>query len=232
MRTGYPQRRTCDIPALDVSVIDQTCCNAPMEDGTRNNASGGGVELRLFAALHVPQEHTSGLADLGDALAGRASGAVPVPAEKLHVTYAFLGEVAEEYVPAVASALDAAAFDVPGPTSCSLGQPAVLGGGRALTLDVSLDLLAVLDAARDTFVDAVQAYAPNLDRRPWRPHVTLLRTRSEQSLNRAVDGLRDFVPTATWVSPELRLYASLPGPTGRIHKLLHAVPFGTPVPRV
>lgn len=230
MCTGYPCERICDIPSLDVSAIDRTCCNAPMGDGTREQVSGGGVELRLFAALHVPREHARGLADLGEALAERTSGAVAVPVEELHVTWSFLGDVAEEYVPAVASALDAAAFRVPGPTSCTLGEPALLGNGRALTLDVSLDLLAVLDAARDSFVDAVQAYAPHLDRRPWRPHVTLLRTRSESSMHRAVEELRHHAPAATWVSPELRLYASLPGPTGRLHKLLHAVPFGTPVP--
>jgi 2'-5' RNA ligase len=229
--TGYPRRRIRDIPSMDVSVIVRTCCNARMADRTRTTASGGGVALRLFAALPVPSAHTSTLADLGEALAERATGAVAVPAEKLHVTFAFLGDVAEEYVPAVARALDDAAFTVPGPTSCTLGEPAVLGNGRALTVDVSLDLHAVLDCARDSFVDAVQAYAPSADRRPWRPHVTLLRTRTEQSMSRAIDGLRDLVPNATWVSPELRLYASLPGPTGHLHKVLHAVPFGTPVPR-
>lgn len=204
---------------------------ATMVDGTAETASGGGVALRLFTALHVPSDEATRLADVAEAIATRTSGARPVQAGELHVTYAFLGDVAEEYVPAVAGALDAAAFAVPGPTSCTLGQPALLGNGRALTLDVALDLHAVLDAARDTFVDAVQAYAPDVDRRPWRPHVTLLRTRSAGSMDRAVDELRDAVPTSTWVSPELRLYASLPGLTGRIHKVLHAVPFGTPVAR-
>lgn len=201
-----------------------------MVDGNRQTVSGGGIELRLFAALHVPHEHASVLADIGEALAGCTNGARAIPAEQLHVTWAFLGDVAEEYVPAVASALDGAAFAVPGPTSCSLGEPTVLGGGRALTLEVLPDLLAVLDAARDSFVNAVQSYAPHVDRRPWRPHVTLLRTRSQRSMARAIDQLRSLAPTATWVSPELRLYASLPGPTGHLHRLLHAVPFGTAVP--
>ncbi len=230
MATGYPRERICDIPARNLFGIDQTCCNAGMADGTRRTASGGGVQLRLFAALHVPREHASALADISEALAGRTSGATAVPVGELHVTWSFLGDVAEEYVPAVASALDSAAFAVPGPTACSLGEPTLLGGGRALTLEVSLDLLAVLDAVRDSFVNAVQAYAPHVDRRPWHPHVTLLRTRTQQSMSRAIEELRLLAPSATWVSPELRLYASLPGPTGHLHKLLHAVPFGAPVP--
>jgi 2'-5' RNA ligase len=202
-----------------------------MADGTRETVSGGGVELRLFAALHVPTDHARALADVAEAIAERVPGARPMPVEELHVTFAFLGDVAEEYVPAVAGALDAAAFQVPGPTSCTLGQPELMGGGRALTLDVSLDLHAVLDAARDVFVDSMLAYAPHADRRPWHPHVTLLRTRSEAATTRAAEALRAVAPSGTWVSPELRLYASLPGPTGRIHKVLHAVPFGTPVAR-
>lgn len=229
MATGYPGGRICDIPRRNLSVIDRTCCNAGMEDETRETASGGGVELRLFAALHVPRERAAALADIGEALAERTNGATAVPVDQLHVTWSFLGDVAEEYVPAVASALDGAAFAVPGPTACALGEPTLLGNGRALTLEVSLELLAVLGAARDSFVNAVQAYAPNVDRRPWHPHVTLLRTRSEQSMTRAIDELRSISPTASWISPELRLYASLPGPTGHLHKLLHAVPFGTPV---
>jgi 2'-5' RNA ligase len=154
-----------------------------------------------------------------------------VPSEELHVTFAFLGDVAEEYVPAVAGALETAASAVPGPTACSVGEPVVLGGGRALTLDVSLDLHAMLDAARDSFVDSVHAYAPHLDLRPWHPHVTLLRTRSTTSMERALDELRSRTPRESWVSGELGLYASLPGPTGRLHKVLHAVPLGLPVPR-
>ncbi len=202
-----------------------------MMNATGTTASGGGVALRLFAALHVPGEHARRLARLSETIAARTAGARPTPVDELHVTYAFLGDVSEEYVPAVARALDAAAFKVPGATSCWLGEPVAMGDGRALTIEVSLDLLAVLDSARDAFLDSVLAYAPDVDRRAWHPHVTLLRTRSEGATARALASLRESAPTGSWVSPDLRLYASLPGPSRRLHKVLHSVPLGSPVSR-
>lgn len=184
------------------------------------------MQLRLFAALHVANEHAGQLADLGDAISERVDGLRPVPADQLHVTFAYMGDVVEDYVPAVAAALDAVAADVPGPTACILGAPVVLGAGHALALEVECDLHVLLDAARDVFVETVQAYAPTVDRRPWHPHLTVLRGEEQDAVEQARLALIEHRPTATWVSSEFRLYASLPSPNGRLHKLLHSVPFG------
>ncbi len=198
-----------------------------MADGTGQTRTGGGAALRLFAALEVPAGMQRTLADLAEGASDSTDDARALAAEQLHVTFAFLGNVSEDYVPAVASALETAAASVPGAIACTLGEPALLGGGRALALDVTLDLHAVADAARDAFVDAVRTYAPGLDDRAWRTHLTVARTRTRPS-ERTLEVLERGLVERTFVSPELRLYASLPGPTSRIHKVLHAVPFGAP----
>lgn len=186
-------------------------------------ASGGGARLRLFAAMPVPADIAERLADHGDALvAALDAGRTSDPAT-MHVTWAFLGSVAEDYVPAVARVLDAAAAEVPGPTMCSFGPVASFGRGRALAVEVDVELLAPLDAARDHFLATVAPYAPQLDRRAWRPHVTFLRSR-KQPLPSGRVALPP--PAASWVVPELRLYASLPGPDEHQHRIVHAVPFG------
>lgn len=146
----------------------------------------------------------------------------------MHVTWSFLGDVAEEYVPAVATALGSAAHEMHGPVRCTTGAVESFGGGRVLAATVDVDLLAVLDAVRDRFQLAVAAYAPQLDRRPWHPHVSIVR-----APNRSIDALGPLPPlsASSWVAGELQLYASLPGPDGRQHRLLHAVPMGEPVHR-
>lgn len=198
-------------------------------DGLTRAASGGGTGLRLFAALHVPNAQAEQLADLADALATTFEAGRPTDPATMHLTWAFLGRVAEEYVPVVARSLEAAAFEVPGPTLCTVAGCSAFGRGRVLAAEVELELLATLDAARDHFLESTKPYAPDADRRPWHPHVTILRSTRGAVLPAAM-----FQPAAatmplSWVAPELRLYASLPGPAGAQHRVLHAVPFGVPV---
>lgn len=190
--------------------------------------TGGGAGLRLFAALQLPHEHAERLADHAEAIASSIGMGRPTDAATMHLTWAFLGTVAEDYVPAVANALDAAAGEVPGPTLCTTTTASRLARGRVLAVDVDVELFASLGGARDRFLDTVATYAPALDRRPWRPHVTILRAPRDGQLPAELE-LAPAPPPARWVAPDLCLYASLPGPAGNQHRLLHAVPFGVPV---
>lgn len=195
--------------------------------------SGGGVTLRLFAALRIGASAATELhAWAHDAL--RSAGvperdATLVDPTQYHVTWAFLGDVVEEHVPAVARAIERAASEVPGPTSCRVVGAGQYGSGRVLGADVDVELLPLLDAARDHLLDTIHPYAPAADERSWRPHVTLIRARGG---TRLPDRLltEPTPPAAAWIAPELRLLASLPAPGGRAHRVLHAVPFGTTVP--
>ena len=59
--------------------------------------------MRLFLALWPEERASAALAEVGASLAALARGK-PVPAEKIHLTLAFLGEVPEERVDAVREA--------------------------------------------------------------------------------------------------------------------------------
>jgi 2'-5' RNA ligase len=91
-------------------------------------------------------------------------------------------------------------------------------------VDVDFELLAVLGAARDEFLLAVAPFAPELDRRAWRPHATVARGRDG-----VPEGDMPMPPATSWITSELQLCASLPAPSGRQHRMLHAVPLGVPV---
>jgi 2'-5' RNA ligase len=183
--------------------------------------SGGGVTLRLFVALPVPIDVARRLASYGES----DTSARPSEATSMHVTFAFLGDVPEEHVHVVAATLDRCASRVSGATSSAVSGARSYGDGRVAGVDVDYELLALLDAARDEFLLAVAPYAPQLDRRAWRPHVTVARGR-----DLSTEAALPMPPAASWITSELRLFASLPAPGGRQHRILHAVPFGVPVP--
>src|SRR5690606_31921790 len=137
--------------------------------------SGGGVALRLFVAIPVARDIANRLVDHASSLADRIPGARAMDPRELHMTVAFLGNVVEEHVPIVASALARAAGEIPGPTECSITGIAKLPSNNIHAVEISVDLSVIVNAARDTFLDEIAPYCPNVDRRPWWPHVSLIR---------------------------------------------------------
>lgn len=203
--------------------------NGHMDASVHQPATGGGAALRLFVAMELPTEQARQLADYGEAIAARLGGASVAAAPNLHLTVAFLGDVPEEYVPAVAERLDEAAECVPGPTACSVTGVTTFGrAGRALGVEVDVELLAPISACRDRLLDAVLPYALHADTRRWRPHVTVLRTRAREALARELGDVPP-APALQWVAPGLALHASLPAPGGRHYRRLHTAAFGARV---
>lgn len=139
-----------------------------------------------------------------------------------HLTWAFLGDVAEDHIPAVAAIFDAAMIDVPGPVECAVTGLSSPGDGTRIVADVDIDELETLAAVRDRFLGAVAPYASLQDVRPWLPHVQLLRTRENRVVpSSLLEGESATVRDVQWISSEMRLIASLPSPGGRQNRLLH-----------
>lgn len=95
-----------------------------------------------------------------------------LPPASLHVTLAFLGERPEEEVGAIGEAVAACAAPVRG---LSLGRPAALGRGRALSIDLADPHgdCAALQSRVSAALAAIGAYQP--EQRPYRPHLTVAR---------------------------------------------------------
>lgn len=194
----------------------------------RQAGSGSGSQVRLFVAMSLPQGHAQALLDHAALLASTLTDGHVEP-DSLHLTWAFLGDVCEDVVPAVIEAVEVAALDIPGATACSIAGVDMFAEGRELGFDVDVELLAMLDAARDRFLDRVAPCAPHLDRRPWRPHVAVLRSAGGVRFSQAAVRSMPAPASATWIASELRLYVSLPASQGHRHRMLHAVPFGASV---
>jgi RNA 2',3'-cyclic 3'-phosphodiesterase len=131
---------------------------------------------RLFVALDLPTAVRSGLGAWGpEALADPALR--PVPLENLHVTLAFLGFRPEKDIERVAAVIEASV--APAPLVELLGPVArpARGRPRLFALPVLSPGAEVLQAALQERLVAERLYEP--EKRPFWPHVTVARVRSE-----------------------------------------------------
>ena len=141
--------------------------------------------MRLFLAVKLPEpwlrEAGRALDALTAALGDDASVLRPVALDRMHLTVRFLGEVDEERVPALDTALHKS---VP-PVGVDLELTAAgTFGSAARTSVVWLGLGGDLDALRalaGRVEAAVEAAGLPPDRRELRPHVTLARVRQRAS---------------------------------------------------
>ncbi len=125
--------------------------------------------------------------------------------EQAHLTLAFLGEVAEEALPALTAGLGAVAVRTP-PPELSLGEGGRFGN-RVLWTRVRGDLDA-LGGLSDAVRQAATQAKLSVEDRAYRPHLTLARSRGGRTdLAPAVAALACFDGT-TWTARELHLVRS------------------------
>ena len=174
----------------------------------------GDERLRLFVALRLPPPTVERLAAWQ---AEALTGGRLVPPQHLHLTLAFLGGTPARRVEAVVDAVRSAARAAPRPLlrvvryreTRSVGMLALEDdGGRATAL--ALDVQGRLET--------LGVYRP--ERRPWLPHVTVLRFRQPPRLSPALPDLGDVAPS------EAAAYLSRLHPSGARYEVLESVPLG------
>lgn len=174
--------------------------------------------VRCFVALDLPRPVCNYLAGLAQQFGSK--GQVKwVPADQLHVTLVFAGELPRENVDGLRAAL--AAIDVP-PLSlhlAGLGHFPPRGEPRVVWAGLGGDVAALL-ALHEQVAAAAEANGVERDEREFVPHVTLGRVRSPFGALALIDQLRQvgatlrdkpFAPTG------LVLYQSELRPSGPIH---------------
>ncbi|NDW00751.1 RNA 2',3'-cyclic phosphodiesterase [Salipiger sp. PrR002] len=194
--------------------------------------------MRCFLALPLPEALIAPLLAVQGAVpVGRA-----VPEENLHVTLAFLGEVAEADLRELDLELGGAAL--PG---CFLQVAGLesFGGRAPKLLAAALRPDPGLLALHGRVARACRAAGIELERRRFRPHVTLLRfgagLRGDgiARLERAVAGLAGLTTgaetgtetgakTGAVAAEVLRLVASTLTPEGALYETLAAYPLPPP----
>ena len=134
---------------------------------------------RLFVALPVGHQVVAALAGLAEP---GSSGWRWVKPEAMHLTLAFLGEVAEERVAAAERALGEGAAAAPALDLTAGG----IGGfpderrARVLWAGVGGDLEALHDL-QGRLAGCLRDEGFELDPKPYRPHVTLARSREPRA---------------------------------------------------
>ena len=140
----------------------------------------------------------------------------PTAIGNLHVTVLFLGEVAEDRLPAVLEAgakANASAFDLEFDALEVWKRSGVL----SLTAHVTPPpLLSLVEQLRFNLL------AAQFDLRPeeYRPHLTLARRVNGRNERRATSTIR-------WHVREFTLVQSQPGPGGSVYSVLERFPLGT-----
>lgn len=169
---------------------------------------------RLFLALWPNESVRSRLTEVRDFVAARHHGK-PVDSRNLHITLAFLGSVAADQQRCAAAA--AAAVAVPSFTLVldSLGhwpRPKVSWVGSACAPDAMHDLMVYLRRA-------LTRCGFELDNRPFRPHVTLLRK------THGKPGFAPLLaPPVEWRVTQIHLVASVTRPEGAEYRIVGTWP--------
>lgn len=179
----------------------------------------GHERIRLFAALVLPRETVERLAAWqGRELAG-GHGARLVPRENLHVTLAFLGATRASDAEGVVAVLREAAASAKRPALTSLRYRETRSVGMVVLRDEG-ERATRLAAEVGEGLERLGVY--ERERRPWLPHVTVLRFRSPPGLSPAPPDLGRVSPS------EVALYHSVLQPSGAQHVIVESVALDHP----
>lgn len=175
----------------------------------------GRERLRLFCALRLPD-------DVLDRLGRWQAEHLPedgrhVPREHLHITLAFLGWTTASMLDAVAGTLRDAASAAGELEFSALRYRETRSVGMVVLRDGTGEGRRVAERLFDG-LERLGVY--ERERRPWLPHVTVLRFRSPPRLDPPMPHLGAFRPS------DAAVYMSALRPSGAQYRVLESVPLG------
>jgi 2'-5' RNA ligase len=174
---------------------------------------GGDERLRLFLALELPEDVAATLRSWAQAYLDR--GRLPAT---LHVTLAFLGSQRRADLEPILRALREAAADA---------APFLLEPVRYReTRSVGMLVLADPSGEATRLADRLQRQLEELglyerERRPWLPHITVLRFRERPHLAPPLPDLGPFAPSGA------AAFLSSLHPSGARYEVLESCPLGS-----
>ncbi|HSS74589.1 MAG TPA: RNA 2',3'-cyclic phosphodiesterase [Gaiellaceae bacterium] len=175
------------------------------------------VRIRLFCALRLPDETVDALVEWQTLLPDGPFR--PVAPDNLHVTLAFLGHRPRGDVEPIAAALEAAAQAARQVRLSACGYRETRSVGM-LVLDDAEGAAAALAADLHARLERLSVYEP--ERRPWLPHVTVVRFRERPRLDPPLPEVGQVVPSGAAV------YHSVLRPTGAQYVALQEFGVGRP----
>ena len=189
--------------------------------------------MRLFVAVEIGEALAARAAELSHELQRRTAGAAPrakvtwVPADRLHLTVRFIGEIDDARAAAVGTALEpplnVAPFDL---TLAGAGAFPKSGSPRVLWVGVASGREELVAAEREISARLARLGIPE-EERPYSPHLTLARVREPAGLRsaRLLDGLTDQSLGTVHVDA-ITLFHSKLSPKGPTYTPLVRIPMG------
>lgn len=181
--------------------------------------------IRSFVGLPLPAQATRAL----EALQNGLPAARAVPAEDMHITLAFLDDQPEAVLRALAEELgDMKTL----PFQIVLSGIKLLGGRRPGAVAVNADRGEALAALQARVVRTVHGAGIDLERRRFKPHVTIFRLPRQLELTETsriqtwISNTACFAPISYPVD-RMMLYRSRLAKTGATYDVLAEFPFET-----
>jgi 2'-5' RNA ligase len=172
--------------------------------------------MRVFVGYPVPAEAARELAAWA---AGEpaVAGARLVPASNLHLTVAFLGSLAGRDAERVGEVVRAAARGVERARFVTTGFRTTRSVGMVALRDESGSGTELAEAVQER-LEAIGVYAR--ERRPWLPHVTVMRWKERPAR------VRTYVPVMEIVPSEIAVYLSVLRVGGAQYDVLESAALG------
>ena len=189
-----------------------------------------GPRTRTFIALPLEQATVKKVARLIDELQPVVPKVRWVRRENLHVTLAFLGDVETTQIPALCSAVQAAANSHSSFALTPHGLGAFPNLTRPSTLWIGFSSGTEPTAElQKSIVDALEPFGYRREERPFVPHLTIGRIRSRSRL--PGEASARFAALADWEAPvsqatEVLIMGSELGPAGPTYTVLGRAPLG------
>ena len=192
--------------------------------------------MRLFVAVEIDTAVARRLAELSEKLRDRARARAPraritwVPADRLHFTLRFLGEVDDQRGAAIAAVLapplTVAPFDM---RVGGVGAFPESGAPRVLWVSLAEGGEALRQIERELSARLATCGVPR-DARPFRPHLTLARVREPAGLRSGplFDGVGDLNFGASRVDA-ITLFESRLSPKGPSYRALQRTALRGPI---
>lgn len=142
--------------------------------------------MRIFIAINLPGEEKQRLSAILDHVAAFAHDVRWVAAESLHITMKFLGDVAEARIDGIKTVVHAAAANV-APFRIEIGGfGAFPSASRPSVFWLGIGPSPELAQLQDRIESGCTALGFEREARPFKPHLTLGRTRKDARVPRAV----------------------------------------------
>jgi 2'-5' RNA ligase len=181
--------------------------------------------MRVFAAVNLPAALRQAIHAAAAPLRDAGLPVKWVDADGVHLTLKFLGEVAADRLPELSGALDRASAGMRGFEVAIGGFGAFPSGAHARVIWLGCESAPPLELLQHAVEREYAALGFPLEGRPFRPHLTLGRTRPRAKAGmRDVDALLEAAAfEATWAVGAADLMESTLTPAGARYAMRHRV---------